>query len=207
MTHIIGLTGGIGSGKSLVATRLAELGVTVVNADTVAREVVVKGEPALDVIRAHFGDDIVLPTGELDRRKLRDIIFKDPAEKKWVEDLLHPIIRLRTVDQLNAAKSRYTILESPLLLETDQHLMVEKIIVVDVDEATQITRASARDGSDVAQIKRIIASQMPRAEKLKKADFVIDNSGSKEATLHQVDALHQRLLGLPGDAVQNERLF
>lgn len=193
MTQIIGLTGGIGSGKSLVAARFAELGATVVNADTVAREVVVKGETALDAIRAHFGEDIVLPNGELDRRKLREIIFNDPAQKKWLEELLHPIIRLRIVDQLNAAKSAYAILESPLLLETDQHLLTQKIIVVDVDEATQIARASARDGSDVAQIKRIIASQMPSAEKLKKADFVIDNSGSKKATLSQVDELHRRL--------------
>lgn len=193
MTHIIGLTGGIGSGKSLVAARFADLGITVVNADTVAREVVAKGEPALEAIRAHFGDDILLPTGELDRRKLRDIIFKNSAEKTWLENLLHPIIRVRTIEQLNAATSPYVILESPLLLETDQHLMVEKIIVVDVDEATQIARASARDGSDVEQIKRIVATQMPRAEKLKKADFVIDNSGSAEATFLQVGELDRKL--------------
>ncbi len=193
MTQIIGLTGGIGSGKSLVAARFAELGVTVVNADTVAREVVAKGEPALDAIRAHFGEDIVLPNGELDRRKLREIIFNDPAQKKWLEALMHPIIRLRIVDQLHAAISPYAILESPLLLETDQHLLVEKIIVVDVDETTQIVRASARDGSDATQIKNIIASQMPRSEKLQKADFVIDNSGSKEATFLQVESLDKKL--------------
>ncbi len=193
MTHIIGLTGGIGSGKSLVAARFADLGITVVNADTVAREVVAKGEPALDAIRAHFGEDIVLPNGELDRRKLRGIIFNDLAQKKWLENLLHPIIRLRIIDQLHAAISPYAILESPLLLETDQHLLVEKIIVVDVDEATQIARASARDGSDVEQIKRIVATQMPRAEKLKKADFVIDNSGSAEASFLQVGELDRKL--------------
>jgi dephospho-CoA kinase len=193
MTHIIGLTGGIGSGKSLVAARFADLGITVVNADTVAREVVAKGEPALEAIREHFGDDILLPTGELDRRKLREIIFNDPAQKKWLENLLHPIIRVRTIEQLNAATSPYVILESPLLLETDQHLMVEKIIVVDVDEATQIARASARDGSDVEQIKRIVATQMPRVEKLQKADFVIDNSGSAEATFLQVGELDRKL--------------
>jgi dephospho-CoA kinase len=195
MTKIIGLTGGIGSGKSLVAARFAELGVTVVNADTVAREVVAKGEPALDAIRTHFGEDIVLPNGELDRRKLRGIIFNDPAQKKWLENLLHPLIRLRIVDQLHAAISPYAILESPLLLETDQHLLVEKIIVVDVNEATQIARASLRDGSDIAQIKNIIASQMPRVEKLKKADFVIDNSGSKDATFLQVEEIDKKLRG------------
>lgn len=193
MTHIIGLTGGIGSGKSLVATRFAELGITVVNADTVAREVVAKGEPALERIREHFGEQILLPTGELDRRQLRGIIFADPEQKKWLENLLHPIIRVRMVEQLQAAASPYAILESPLLLETDQHLLVEKIIVVDVDEATQIARASARDGADVEQIKNIIASQMPRAEKLKKADFVIDNSGSAEATFLQVGELDKKL--------------
>ena len=195
MTPIIGLTGGIGSGKSFVAARFAELGIRVVNADAVAREVVAKGEPALARIREHFGEDIVLPTGELDRRALRGIIFADPAQKKWLENLLHPIIRLRIVDQLQAATSPYAILESPLLLETDQHLLVEKIIVVDVDEATQIARASARDGSDVEQIKSIIASQMPRAEKLKKADFVIDNSGSREATERQVAEIDRGLRG------------
>lgn len=193
MTPIIGLTGGIGSGKSLVAARFADLGITVVNADTVAREVVAKGEPALDAIRAHFGEDIVLPNGELDRRKLRGIIFNDLAQKKWLENLLHPIIRLRIIDQLHAAISPYAILESPLLLETDQHLLVEKIIVVDVDEATQIARASTRDGSDIEQIKNIIASQMPRTEKLQKADFVIDNSGSKEATFVQVEEIDKKL--------------
>lgn len=195
MTPIIGLTGGIGSGKSFVAARFAELGIRVVDADAVAREVVAKGEPALARIREHFGEDIVLPTGELDRRALRGIIFADPAEKKWLENLLHPIIRLRIVEQLQAATSPYAILESPLLLETDQHLLVEKIILVDVDEATQIARASARDGSDVEQIKNIIASQMPRAKKLKKADFVIDNGGSREATERQVDEIDRGLRG------------
>lgn len=195
MTPIIGLTGGIGSGKSLVAARFAELGITVVNADTVAREVVAKGEPALEKIRDHFGEEILLPTGELDRRQLRGIIFADPEQKKWLENLLHPIIRVRMVEQLQAAASPYAILESPLLLETDQHLLVEKIIVVDVDEATQIARASTRDGADVEQIKKIIASQMPRAEKLKKADFVIDNGGSVEATYRQVEGIDRGLRG------------
>lgn len=195
MTPIIGLTGGIGSGKSLVAARFAELGITVVNADTAAREVVAKGEPALEKIREHFGEQILLPTGELDRRQLRGIIFADPAQKKWLENLLHPIIRVRMVEQLQAATSPYAILESPLLLETDQHLLVEKIIVVDVDEATQIARASARDGADVTQIKSIIASQMPRTEKLRKADFVIDNSDSVEATYRQVDEVDGELRG------------
>ena len=195
MTPIIGLTGGIGSGKSFVAAHFAKLGIRVVDADAVAREVVAKGEPALARIREHFGEDIVLPTGELDRRALRGIIFADPAEKKWLENLLHPIIRLRIVEQLQAATSPYAILESPLLLETDQHLLVEKIILVDVDEATQIARASARDGSDVEQIKSIIASQMPRAKKLKKADFVIDNGGSREATERQVDEIDRGLRG------------
>ena len=194
-SKIIGLTGGIGSGKSLVAVRFAELGVTVVNADTVAREVVAKGEPALAAVRAHFGEQIVLPGGELDRRRLRQIIFDDPTQKKWLEELLHPLIRLRVVDQLRAAISRYAILESPLLLETDQHLLVEKIVVVDVDEVTQIARASARDGSDVTQIKSIIASQIPRAERLQRADFVIDNSGTVEETRRQVEALHLVLKG------------
>lgn len=195
MTPIIGLTGGIGSGKSFVAAHFAKLGIRVVDADAVAREVVAKGEPALARIREHFGEDIVLPTGELDRRALRGIIFADPAEKKWLENLLHPIIRLRIVEQLQAATSPYAILESPLLLETDQHLLVEKIILVDVDEATQIARASARDGADAEQIKRIVASQMPRAEKLKKADFVIDNGGSREATERQVDEIDRGLRG------------
>lgn len=195
MTPIIGLTGGIGSGKSLVAARFAELGITVVNADTVAREVVAKGEPALEKIRDHFGEEILLPTGELDRRQLRGIIFADPEQKKWLENLLHPIIRVRMVEQLQAAASPYAILESPLLLETDQHLLVEKIIVVDVDEATQIARASTRDGADVEQIKKIIASQMPRAEKLQKADFVIDNGGSVEATYRQVEGIDRGLRG------------
>lgn len=189
-TLIVGLTGGIGSGKSEVARRFETLGISVVDADLVAREVVEPGKPALDTIANHFGKDILNSDRTLDRAKLRRIIFSDPAEKQWLEALLHPIIRTETITQLHASSSAYTILMSPLLLETDQYKLVDRVLVVDASESLQLTRASARDGNSPEQIERIMASQLNRQERLERAADVIHNHNNLSELQTQIDELH-----------------
>lgn len=193
---VVGLTGGIGSGKSAVSGRFEQLGITVVDADIVAREVVQPGEPALKSIAQQFGSAILLEDGNLNRATLRKIVFDQPEKRDWLEQLLHPLIRERILLQLTQAASAYAILASPLLLETDQHLLVDHTVVVDVDEATQISRTAMRDDTDSNQVKAIIAAQMPRGDKLARADSLIDNSGSEELLQPQIEALHNRFLTL-----------
>jgi dephospho-CoA kinase len=193
---IFGLTGGIGSGKSTVATFFKQLSINVIDADQVAREVVAIGEPALAEIAKHFGQSTLLNDGNLDRAQLREIIFAEPAQKQWLEQLLHPRIRARIEQQLQQSTSTYTLLESPLLLETNQYELVEKVIVVDVDEHLQILRASQRDGASLEQIRKIMAAQLSRAERIHRADWIIDNSHSLAETQEQVAALHHALLTL-----------
>lgn len=196
MTAVIGLTGGIGSGKSTVARLFGELGIHWVDADDVARQVVEPGTPALEQIRQHFGDRILDPQGGLDRAALRAIVFRDPDQRTWLEGLLHPLIRQELQRQLvpEHYDQAYSILVSPLLLETDQHTMVQNIVVIDVPVETQIARTMARDNNDRSQVERIIAAQMPREEKLKKADEVIDNDVSLNDVKRQVEAIHKTLL-------------
>lgn len=196
MTVIVGLTGGIGSGKSTVAKLFGDLGVHWVDADIVAREVVEPGTPALSAIREHFGEDILQADGALDRAALRAIVFKDPAQRQWLEKLLHPLIRDELVRQLTPKDYPlpYTLLVSPLLLETDQHQLVERIVVVDVPVDTQIERTMARDDNNRGQVERIIAAQIPRQERLKKADEVVDNSSSLAEVRQRVEELHSQFL-------------
>jgi dephospho-CoA kinase len=194
---IIGLTGGIGSGKSTVAEAFRQLGIETVDADQASRAVVEPGMPALAAISAQFGSQIIQADGGLDRAALRQIIFTDPAQKLWLESLLHPLIRDWIIEQLKAATSPYVILESPLLFETDQHQLVHKTVLVDLPEALQIERACARDGNQADQIQRIIDAQMPREEKLSRADIVLDNSAPLDTLAARVTAVHQTLLSLP----------
>ncbi len=191
---IIGITGGIGSGKTAVSDLFIAQGMTVVDADIVAREVVEPGTPALKKISQHFGDEILNPDGRLNRALLRKRVFAAPDERKWLEALLHPIIRESIVNQLNNAQSPYVILTSPLLLETDQHKLCSQIIVVDVSEDIQVERSSLRDSNSEDQIRKIIAAQMPRPERLDKATHIIDNSGPQSALKLQVDHLHTEFL-------------
>lgn len=191
---IIGLTGGIGSGKSFVASVFEQCEICVVDADIVAREVVECGEPALNAIQEHFDSpEILLADGNLNRAKLRELIFNNLEEKKWLENLLHPIIRDRIVDQLDSANGQYAILSSPLLLETDQKALCTKVIVVDIEEDQQVNRASSRDGNSKELIRKIMQTQMKREKRLEYADYVIDNSGDKENTRNQVFQLHREL--------------
>ena len=196
----VGLTGGIGSGKSAAADCFRALDVHVVDADWAARVVVQRGQPALEQIARHFGAGVLLESGELDRAHLRALVFDNEAERIWLEALLHPLIRERIVQSLAASEGPYAILESPLLIESGQYKLVDRICVVDVPEAMQIERASARDHSDPEQIRKIIAAQLPREQRLEKADDVLDNSGDLASLKDQVDSLHWQYLQLTGNA-------
>lgn len=191
---VIGLTGGIGSGKSEVTRRFLNLGVTIVDADEIAREVVAPGQTTLTEIAGHFGVDILNSAGELDRPKLRQIIFTDPNAKQWLENLLHPLINQIIRARLTQAESAYVMLSSPLLLETQQYQLVDRILVVDTSEALQLKRASRRDNTRTAQIKTIILSQLARPDRLARADDIILNLGDLSDLDIQVDQLHQHYL-------------
>lgn len=193
---IVGLTGGIGSGKSTIAQHFVELGITCIDADLTAREVVQPGEPALDAIFQHFGETILLADGSLDRRKLREEIFVKPSARKWLNELLHPLIRQRMLQQCQQANSPYCILMVPLLFENNLQSLVQRTLVIDVDEATQIRRTMQRDKATEEQIKAIIAAQCPRQQRLMLADDVISN-GDEVTPLqrqHAVNTLHQTYL-------------
>ena len=196
MPLIIGITGGIGSGKSAVTQRFEQHGITVVDADLAARVIVEPGKPALQAITEHFGDDILLENGALDRAALRSRVFLDEDERSWLEQLTHPLIGQEILDQLEASRSPYTILSSPLLLETSQKGLANCVVVVDVPEEVQLQRAMQRDDNDEAQIRRIMAVQMARADKVERADIVIDNSGSLADLDRRVEELHREFLRL-----------
>jgi dephospho-CoA kinase len=194
MKLVIGITGGIGSGKSAVTDRFEAQGIAVVDADKAARVVVEPGGPALDAIAAHFGAGVLLADGKLDRAALRRIVFADDKERRWLEQLTHPLIAQEIRRQLQAADSDYVILASPLLLETSQGELADLTVVVDVPEALQLQRTMARDDNDEDQVKRIMAAQQPREERLEKADIVIDNSRSLAELDDVVAELHKEFL-------------
>lgn len=193
---VVGLTGGIGSGKSTVARMFGALGVHCVDADDVAREVVEPGTPALEKIADHFGRDILLPDGGLDRAALRRIVFDAPEERAWLEGLLHPVIREELVRQLHPQDYAlpYVLLVSPLLLETDQHKLVDRVIVVDVPVEVQLERTMARDDNARDQVQRIIDAQIPREQRLQKADEVVDNNRPVTEVERRVDELHKQFM-------------
>ena len=193
---IVGLTGGIGSGKSAVAAQFRSLGIKVVDADIAARKVVEKGSSALAEISQHFGAELIRADGTLDRAALREQVFNSDLERRWLEQLLHPRIRDWIAAELASATSPYAILESPLLFESNQHTMIARALLVDVPEALQLQRAAARDGNSKAQIEAIMAAQMPRSERQKRADDCIDNSGSLEDLEKPVLRLHTTYLEL-----------
>ncbi len=196
MSMIIGLTGGIGSGKSTVSSIFKKLGIDVVDADIVAREVVQKGKPALAEIAHYFGSEVV-EQGILNRAKLRQIIFADESKKVWLNELLHPLIRQEMLQQLENASSEYVLLEAPLLFENSLEKYCEQVLVVDIDERSQINRAALRDDCSEEQVKAIINSQISREQRLTKANFVIDNSSSSLQQLENlVIALDKQLRAL-----------
>ncbi|MEB4801075.1 dephospho-CoA kinase [Acinetobacter soli] len=190
MPYIVGLTGGIGSGKSAASQWFEHQGIDVVDADVVAREVVQPGQSALEKIAQHFGDWVLQADGQLDRRALRDYIFQHPEARQQLEAITHPIIRQSILSQLQQAQSAYVILVSPLLFETGQDRMTHRNLLVDVSEAIQLKRASQRDAQSTEQIQKIIATQMPRSEKLKRADDVVHNEGTLDELYQQLMRLH-----------------
>lgn len=192
--RVLGLTGGIGSGKSMVASMFAELGADVIDADQLAREVVEPGQPALEEIRTAFGPDILLPDGRLDRGKLGRIIFADPVARGTLNAITHPRIRELMAGEIAARRSRpgVLIVDIPLLYENDRTDSVEAVIVVWVDSKTQLRRLVERDGLSEEEARQRIAAQMPLDEKRARADVVIDNSDSRENTRRQVEAIYRR---------------
>ncbi|WP_028773316.1 dephospho-CoA kinase [Shewanella waksmanii] len=193
---VIGLTGGIGSGKTTVANLFAAKGIELVDADVVAREVVAPNTQGLKQIAAHFGKKVLLSNGELDRKALRELVFNHPDERLWLNELLHPIIRSEMLQQLKKTHSDYAILVVPLLFENGLDRLVHYTLLVDISPEEQTKRVIDRDMVSAEQVKNIIGSQASRAEKLSKADDVIDNHGTQSALIKQVDRLHQKYLKL-----------
>lgn len=193
---VVGVTGGIGSGKTAVTDAFAEYGIDVIDADVASRIVVEPGTEALARIAEHFGPAILQSDGSLDRAALRRVIFADPAAKRWLEQLLHPLIGAEIRRQLEAARSPYTIFVSPLLVESGQRQLCDRLLVVDVPESVQLERTMARDSNDAEQVRRIIASQADRQQRLAAADDVIENTGTLDELRARVAELHHVYLEL-----------
>lgn len=191
---VIGLTGGIGSGKTMATDHFARLGITIVDADLASRIIVEPGKPALQEIAAHFGKDVLQADGSLNRARLREIVFADPAARKALEHITHPRIGEEIARQLAASTSPYTILVSPLLFESSQHRFARRTVLIDVPEALQRTRAASRDGVSTEQIDAIMAVQMSREKRRELADDVIINDGQPEHLYAAIEALHAQYL-------------
>ena len=191
---IIGLTGGIGSGKSAAGQCFSDLGIEIFDADDAARMVVEPGQAAWQDIKDHFGEAILLDDGQLNRAALRERVFANPKDRRVLEGFTHPRIRELLIEQLHTATSVYRILISPLLIESGQNALVEKVIVVDVPETTQVERTCKRDANNQAQVEKIMAAQMARTERLSHADWVLDNSQTPTFLKQQVAALHGEII-------------
>ena len=191
---LVGLTGGIGSGKTAAADYFAELGIDVVDADLASRAVVEPGQPALNYIAEHFGPDILLSDGGLDRAKLRALVFAESAERKWLQNLLHPLISEYLQAQIAASTSPYCLLVNPLLLESGQGHWCDEIVVVDVPEAMQLERTMARDDNSRSQVESIMAAQMARPARLQQASKIITNDKDLTHLHQQIEILHKELL-------------
>ena len=193
---LIGLTGGIASGKSTVAALFAELGVTVIDLDQLARDVVAPGTALLQQVLARFGRDLERPDGSLDRRGLRARVFADDGQRQALEALLHPAIARRTDELVAASHEPYLIIVNPLLVESGNRHRYDRVLLVDCDESLQRQRLRARDGSNEAEVAAMLAAQTTRSARAQAADDIIVNDGDREALRAQVAALHQRYLGL-----------
>jgi len=194
---IIGLTGGIGSGKTTVTNFFEELRIDVIDADVIARDVVAVNSPALKAIAEHFGNEYLQADGQLNRPLLRSKIFSSDLDKKWLNELLHPLIRHHIVEKTKSAKSLYCILVAPLLIENNLLALVDRVLIVDVSEATQIARTLLRDTSSAKEIKSIMASQTNREVRIEAADDIINNDESSLAEIKvAVLALNQKYLTL-----------
>ena len=191
---LIGLTGGIASGKSAVANRLAELGADIIDTDLISREVVEPGTPALAQIAVHFGPEVIAEDGTLNRAVVREKVFANSSERKWLEALLHPVIRQTALDRAQRSQAQLAVLVVPLLFESGQYQHTDLNLVVDVPVDVQRQRVLARDVVSEDQVEQILSAQMSREARLEKADRVIENSGTLEQLFAQVDSLYAELV-------------
>lgn len=197
MPLVIGLTGGIGSGKSSAAKLFAALGACVIDTDEIAHELTQSHGAAISAIRHNFGADFITAEGALNREKMRSLVFSDSASRQKLEAILHPLIRMAAARSAALASSPYVIMVVPLLLETDDYRkMVQRILVVDCDEQKQIVRAMARSGLSAHEVRAIMATQIARQQRLQQADDVIANDSDLAHLQQQVEALHQKYLAL-----------
>lgn len=194
--RVIGLTGGIGSGKSVVSRMFRELGATVIDADQLAREVVEPGQPAFEAIVRRFGEQVLLPGGDLDRKELGALVFEDEAARKDLNAIVHPqvaALAMKRMQEATEAGAELVLYDVPLLYENGLDRMLSTVVVVRVSPSVQRARIEARDGLSQREIEQRIAAQMPLAEKVKRADYVIDNDGTLEETRRQVESLYPKL--------------
>jgi len=197
---LIGLTGGIGSGKSVVANALDALGGKIIDADQIAHQITAPGGLAIPLIQEQFGDHYLTPEGTLDRTKMRSLVFQNPTARAQLEDITHPLIRQETLRQAFEAKSQqahYLVFVVPLLLESGLwENLLDHLVVVDCQEETQILRVMQRSGLEREEVERILGAQASREERLKHADSVIQNDGSLDSLQIQIEKLHQKILGI-----------
>jgi dephospho-CoA kinase len=205
MGYTVALTGGIGSGKSTVTDAFAHLGIDVIDADILARQVVEPGKPALKAIADHFGPQILTADGALNRRELRERIFAHPDEKAWLNALLHPLIQQETQQQMQQATSPYVLWVVPLLVENKLYTRADRVLVVDVSRETQILRTMQRDQVSREHAEHILAAQATREARLAVADDVIDNNGTPDAIASDVARLHASYLQFAAQAVSQEK--
>lgn len=198
----IGLTGGIGCGKSTVCDLFAELGISIIDADLIAREIVEPGQPALSQLSQYFGPQILHADGSLNRATLRQTIFKDEAARQTINEIMHPLIFKEIEQRINNLDSLYCIVAVPLLFETGYQNKFDRVLVIDCDPDTQIQRVSQRDQADLQQIQAIIDSQIPRSRRLELADDIIDNMSSLQILAEQVKKLHNSYTKLAKDRIQ-----
>jgi len=189
----VGLTGGIGSGKSLVASKFAQRGIPIIDADAIARELTAKNAPALQDISRQLGSELV-NDGELDRRLLADRVFADPVARQWLESLLHPLIRGEIQKRVAALSTPYCIVVIPLLFETGQHDLVDRTLVVDADESLRVDRVRRRDGRSEDVIRKIMSAQANRGTRIAAADDVIVNESDVSSLDGSVESLHRKFL-------------
>ncbi|MEX0492042.1 dephospho-CoA kinase [Raoultella terrigena] len=205
MRYTVALTGGIGSGKSTVADAFSHLGVNVIDADVIARQVVEPGTPALLAITARFGQQMINDDGTLNRRSLRERIFAHTEDKTWLNALLHPLIQQETRRQMQAASSPYVLWVVPLLVENNLVANADRVLVVDVAKETQIARTILRDRVSREHAERILAAQATREQRLAAADDVIENMGPPDAIASDVARLHEKYLMLASQAASQEK--
>lgn len=196
MARRVGLTGGVGSGKSTVAKLFSDRGIPVIDADQIARQVVLPGSEGLSQIIAHFGNQVLMDDGSLDRKALAEIVFADPQQRSWLEALLHPLIQIATDRQAIALEASWCVLEIPLLVETGRHLDMYRTIVVHCPEGLRIERLQRSRKMTVAQIQRVLDSQASDQQRLEIADFVVKNDGDPEQLPDQVDRIIEEINAL-----------